>query len=67
MPSIQWKLTSCRMVVMVVVMEKEGMMTGTVLDLFYKFNSFSPHKQHYEVLYYYYPHFSQEETVAHGG
>ena len=34
MPSIQWKLTSCGMVVMVAVMEKEGMMTGTVLDLF---------------------------------
>ena len=27
------------------MIEKEGMMTGTVLGLFYKFNSFSPHKQ----------------------
>ena len=34
---------------------------------FYTFNSFSPHRQHCEVLQYYYPHFSQEETVAHGG
>lgn len=25
-------------------------MAGTVLDIFYKFNSFNPHKQHYEVL-----------------
>ena len=55
------------MVVMVVVIEKEGMMTGTVLGLLYKFNSFSPHKQHYEELYYYYPQFSQEETLPHGG
>ena len=31
MLSTRWKLTSCRMVVMVVVIEKEGMMTGTVL------------------------------------
>lgn len=67
MLSTRWKLTSCRMVVTVVVIEKEGMMTGTVLGLLYKFNSFSPHKQHYEELYYYYPQFSQEESVPHGG